>query len=356
MNRRTLTFALIALLAASAAFGSSWYDDYDAGIAAAGKGQWSVVVQRMSAAIKQYPKEDNHARTYGAIFYNYHPYYYRGVANLNLGKYEEAIADLEKTMGPGEVNLGPIEQLIQNAKKKLEAQNSAPEPQPQPQPQPQRPPTPVPVPVPVPVQPAAPTIDPALRNQVNAALGAADNALAAARNRKATTSPNYTQAINALTDARTRSASARSNDDLNAALAIANNAKLFADSAVAIGQPPVPVTPTTTMAPRPVVATDIVLGDTKKRVRDALEKYFAGDFEEASQRFEQLVRTDMPKNGWLWAFLGASQYSQYAFEADPSFKTKALESFNKAKQYRRWNNGLPQKYFSKKIRKAFESS
>jgi hypothetical protein len=64
----------------------------------------------------------------------------------------------------------------------------------------------------------------------------------------------------------------------------------------------------------------------------------------------------MPKNAWIWAFLGASQYSQYAFEADDTYKTQAMESFRKAKQLKRWNGGLSAKYFSKRIRKVFESA
>lgn len=352
--KRGVLFVIALMLAAVPAL-ASWYDDYDAGVAAANKGQWSVVVQKMSAAIKGKPAEDNHARTYGAIFINYHPYYYRGVANMNLGKYEDAIADFEKTSGPGEVNLGPLEQLMQRAKAKLEASNATPEPQP-PAPQPTRPvvPTPTPAPVPVPVQPAAPVISPALRNQVAAEINNANAALGAARNRKAGSSPPYMQAIQALADANNKMSTAKSDDDLNAALASARNAKLYADAATGPTAAPAPV-PTTTIATRPTAATDVVIGDTKKRVHDALEKYFAGEFEEASQKFKQLT-SDMPKNGWIWAFLGASQYSQYAFEADPNYKASAMESFKKAKQYRRWNNGLPEKYFSKRIRRIFESA
>ena len=153
---RTATIAVIALFAATAAFGS-WYDDYDAGVTAARKGQWQVVVQKMNGAIKGNATENDHTRTYGAIFINYHPYYYRGVAYLNTGKYEQAISDFEKTSGPGEVNLGGLSDLMQRAKSKLEA-STAPAPEtPAPAPQPRiTPPTPIPV---TPV-PAAPTLRP----------------------------------------------------------------------------------------------------------------------------------------------------------------------------------------------------
>ena len=125
---RTLKIAIL-LSALAAVANASWYDDYDAGLAAAKKGNWSVVAQKMTAAIKGNGSENNKARAYGTIFYNYHPYYYRGVANVNLGKYEEAIADLEKTSGAGEVDLGPIASHLDRAKRQLEA-SSTPEPAP----------------------------------------------------------------------------------------------------------------------------------------------------------------------------------------------------------------------------------
>lgn len=346
---RTLTIALITLFAATSAF-ASWYDDYEAGIAAVRKGQWQVVVQKMSAAIKGNPKEGDNTRTYGAIFINYHPYYYRGIAHMNLGQYEQAISDFEKTSGPGEVNQGPLEVLMQRAKTQL-AESSAP---PTPEPQPQRPPAPVPVPVPVPlpVQPAAPVIDPALRQQVTNEINAARSRMSAAQQRKATGAPQFAQATQALADANTRSATARSNDELRVALASAQNAALLFDTAPAPGAPTVVATQTAT---RPIAATTLVLGETDRQVRQALQSYFNGDFEEASRAFEKLT-TALPKNGWIYAFLGASQYSVYAFEIDESYRTKAVASFKQAKRYGKFNNGLPEKYFSRRIRRAFETT
>ncbi|MEA2163287.1 MAG: hypothetical protein QOK37_1414 [Thermoanaerobaculia bacterium] len=346
-STRTVTIGLLGLLLATAAL-ASWYDDYDAGIAAVGKGQWSVVIQKMTAAINGHPKESDHERTYGAIFITYHPYYYRGVAYLNTGKYEQAISDFEKTSGPGEADLGPLGDLMRRAKSKLEAANT-PEPQPQPV-APQLRVVPVPVPVPMPVQPSGPSIDPVLRQQAAIAINQARARLAAAQQRKAGNTPQYAQATQFLTDAMTRSANPRTNEDLTNAITAAGNAAQIADLAPAPGAPPPPVTPT-----RPAQASAIVLADPAKRVRDALESYFRGDFDEASGKLRQLT-VEMPRNAWIWAFLGASQYSQYAFEADDNYKTQAMESFRKAKQLKRWNGGLSARYFSKKIRKAFESA
>jgi len=349
MRTRICTIGLVLLFAASAAL-ASWYDDYDAGLAAARNGQWAVVIQKMSAAIKGNSKENDKARTYGAIFISYHPYYYRAVAYLNTGKYEQAVADLEQSSGAGEENLGSIETLMSRAKTKL-AQSSAPQPEPQP-PAPTPRVVPAPVPVPVPVQPAAPTIDPALRQQAAAAINQARTRIAAAQTRKAGNTPQYAQATQALTDALTRSSNPRSNDDLNAAISSANNAATIADLAPAPGAPIPPPTATPT---RPTQASALVLADPSKRVRDALESYFRGDFDDASTKFRKLTN-EMPTNGWIWAFLGASQYSQYAFEADDTYKNAAMDSFRKAKSLHKWNGGLPQRYFSKRIRKVFDSA
>ena len=350
-SARTFTIGLIGLLLATAAL-ASWYDDYDAGIAAVGKGQWATVIQKMNAAINGHPKESDHERTYGAIFITYHPYYYRGVAYLNTGKYEQAISDFEKTSGPGEADLGPLGDLMRRAKSKLEAANTPePQPQPQPQPQPVAPqPRVVPVPAPMPVQPSAPSIDPMLRQQATAAINQAKARLAAAQQRKAGNTPQYAQATQYLSDAMTRSANPRTSEDLTTAATAAGNAAAMADLATAPGAPPPQPTAT-----RPAQASTLVLADPTRRVRDALESYFRGEFDDASVKFKTLSQ-EMPKNAWIWAFLGASQYSQYAFEADDTYKTQAMESFRKAKQLKRWNGGLSAKYFSKRIRKVFESA
>jgi tetratricopeptide (TPR) repeat protein len=303
----------------------------------------------MTAAISANPKENDKAREYGAIFINYHPYYYRGAAYLQLNKYEQAISDLEKTTGSIPDDLGTLDSLMQRAKAKLaasqtpEPQPPAPVPVPVPHPQPQ-PPAPVPAP-----QPAAPAIDPALRGQVQGAIGEANNALHGAQGRKAGSSQPYLQAVTALGDANAKLNTAKSNDDLRAALASAQNAKLFADAATGpAAQPAVAQT-------RPNAAAAAVLADANRRVRVALEKYFAGEFEDATREFSQLT-TEMPKNGWLWAFLGASQYSQFLFETDKSYEAAAMTAFKKAKSLKRWDGGLPQRYFSKRIRKVFETA
>jgi tetratricopeptide (TPR) repeat protein len=350
MTRRSLTLAVLLFALSAGVAQASWYDDYDAGLAAVRAGNWSVVAAKMSAAIKAQPNENNKARTYGMDFRNYHPYYYRGAAYLNLGKYEQAIADLEKTGGPGPESLGSVDSMLERAKKQLAASAQT---EPEPVPTPVKPPVATPVnPTPTPV---TPSIDPALRQRAQAALNATKQKLQAAQQRRAGSSPQYTQATSMYTDALTRNASARNNDDLNAVIAAAESAADLADLATPPNVPaPTPIqTPVPTpIVPKPVATTTMVMEDTTVEVRRALENYFAGEFEDASRQFDALTRK-MPTNAWIWAFLGASQYSQYAFEADESYRTAALRSFKRAKSLRTWNGGLPSKYFSKKIRKAF---
>jgi tetratricopeptide (TPR) repeat protein len=349
MISRRLALAFTLLIAVSAQ--ASWYDDYDAGLVAVKKGNWSAAVSKMTAAIKGNPKESDRVRTYGTIMINYHPYYYRAVAYLNSGHYNEAVADLEKTSGPGPENLGSIDALMDRAKK-MAATDSEPEPA---RPEPVRPPSPVvtqPAPTPV---PAAPAFDPALRQRASAALATATRKLQAAQQRRANTSPQYGQAQSAYNDASARFGGARTNDDYSAVINAADNAGELADLAQAAVAAPAPALATTTpspLIPKPAAAATQVLENHADEVRMALEQYFAGEFQEAARRFESLA-TKMPKNGWIYAFLGASQYSLYAFEADESYRNAALKSFRKAKQYRKWNDGLPSKYFSKRIRKAF---
>jgi tetratricopeptide (TPR) repeat protein len=343
--KRNLFFAIALFAIAGSALAASWYDEYNDGIKAVLAGRWATVIQKMTAAIAINPKENDNARTYGNIFINYHPYYYRGVAYLRTGKYDQAISDFEKTSGPGESDQGALVRLMEEAKTK-QAQATTPEPVTPP------PPVPPTQTIRTPQPPVTPPIDPALRQQVNTAINSANQSLAGARDRKAGSSPQYQQAINALADANQKVATAKTDEELRAALASANNAKLFADSAMPPNvPPPVPTTTTT----KPIVATGEVLGDTARRVRNALENYFSGEFETASDQFARLSQ-EMPKNGWIWAFLGASQYSRYAFEADETYKSQAMQSFKNAKKYRSWKNGLPQKYFSKRIRSVFENA
>ena len=202
--------------------------------------------------------------------------------------------------------------------------------------------------------PPPPPID---RSRARTALDQAKSRVEAARARNAASSQQYQDAMNQYMQANTRLASAKSNADVDAVIAAAENVSLLADSAM----PPTIATTTHTIAPPPpppisktTGATQNVLGDTSRRLRQALQDYFNGDFDQAERSFRTLA-ADLPRNGWIWAFLGASQYSQYAFEGEDQYKNAAITSFKKAKTFGKLKD-LPEKYFSKKIRKAFREN
>ena len=342
--KRTLLISLLILCTALSAGNAlaSWYDDYDAGLNAIKAGQWKIAVDRMSAAIAGNRNENNAARTYGAIFINYHPYYYRAVAYINLGQYQKAVADLEKTSGPGALDRGSIDTLMAQAKKGAETPAVVATETVKP-----------PVTNTVAPPPVQPSIDSALRARARAALDQAKTHLQSAQQRNATNTPAYLNAQDQYMKANSRWATAKTNDDLTQIIAEADNIGLLADSAVVAVVTTKPQPPIATSHDKPTVVTQSVLEPVSRRLRQALENYFNGDFEEATQGF-QLLSRELPHNGWIWAFLGASQYSQYAFEGTDSYKEAATSSFRKARTYGKWKNGLPGKYFSRRIRNAFK--
>ena len=202
-----------------------------------------------------------------------------------------------------------------------------------------------------------PALDPAARQRADAAVSKARQHINAALARHASESSAYKQAAQSLADANLRRATAKTTDEFNQISALAENAAVDADSAQ--GQvAATPAAPPRAGTPKPAAATEVVLGDAKKRVRHALEQYFDGDFDTAATELDKLAHGDMKTNGMVWAFLGASQYSIYAFEADPQYREAARHSFTRARQLRPSlaKTGLPERYFSKRIRNFFKTT
>jgi predicted Zn-dependent protease len=132
---------------------------------------------------------------------------------------------------------------------------------------------------------------------------------------------------------------------------------MYFGSATPPGAPPAPP-PRVQPVPQPsrqTLAASAILAEDSIIIRKALSDYFAGEFDSAIRKFTDLsVR--QPKNAWIWAFLGASQYSLGAFELNETYKSQAMDSFRKAKTLRPWKGGLPEKYFSKRIRNVFKNA
>lgn len=333
-----------ALLVTCPAY-ADWVDDYEAGLKAAQQEQWSVVVQKMSAAIAAKPRENRQERTYGNIFVAYHPYYYRGVAHFELGEYQKAIDDLERATGVGRVRLQSAEALITRAQQRL---------------QPVVPPPPPPStttiapPPPVVIPPAADPLIEQNRQRAERAIADAERArTAATRQMTATVRPQtFSQGADALSDAMTRRPTARTAADWQRVGELADQARGHFEAAAAQAAAEIAKQQTTETK-----AAEDVLAETKTRVRRALEDYFEGRFSQSAQRFEQLARGDQRDNALVWTFLGAAQYSAYYLEGErsPELRRAAEASFRRARALRPGMTELPADYFSPRIRNFYKS-
>jgi hypothetical protein len=347
----TLRFSRPAIVAfllftAAAPLLADWYDDYLAGTKAAQKGQWHVVVDKMSSAIGSKPKEDDKARPYGNIFVKYHPYYYRGAAWYELGQYQKAVDDLNRATGAGDVQLQSLETLQMKAQAKLS--------------QPPTPPPVNPTNPPPPTNTVAPSLPPPVdtameqaRQRANGALAQANTSRNTAQSAKATTlaPAAFVQATETLSEARTRAASARTAAEWQDVGQLADRARTQFDASLAQAQ----------LAAKqpsiPAQATNAVLADTRAHVRRALDAYFNGDYPLSTREFQRMASAELRQNAMIWMFLGASQYSQYYLggEQSSSLRAASIDSFRHAKILRRNLTELPSQYFSPRIRRFFRS-
>jgi hypothetical protein len=93
MSARPSLLALLsmALLLLSGSALADYKSEYQDGIEAAEKGNWTEVQRRMRAALAENAKPSNRMRTYGTNFIPYVPHYYLGLANARLGDCAAAI-------------------------------------------------------------------------------------------------------------------------------------------------------------------------------------------------------------------------------------------------------------------------
>jgi len=364
-SRVTAPFIAFVLLGLATTANAQFYVAYEAGLAAARVGNWQTVIQKMSEAISKQPNENNKARTYGTQFINYHPYYYRGAAYVNVGKYEQAIDDLDKATGIGPENLGSIESLHQRAESGSKTAGPAPEP---PKQAPKEPPPRETPPVQVPVNPPPARVTPPVQTQPGSA---ADPLLDSARS-QATALINQAKAKNrdaararaaslaagefqrgssALSSAQARQGSARTAADWRAVADLASQANASFDASITIAQ-----NASLTQKTLPAKATDDILSTPKSRIIAAVESFYAGDYDDATKKFRTLSQEN-PKNPMIWAFLGASQYSEWTLNGDekPGLKQDAVESFKQAKKLKS-SFKLPDRYFSPRIRRFFDKT
>ncbi len=347
-----LTATVFLVLSSSTVLAQTWYDSYDQGLAAVKKANWPVVIQKMNDAISKEPSEGRKEKTYGTIFIGYFPYYYRGVAYFETGEFEKAIADFEHTIG-SDPNLESKDSYIRKAKEFRQPPTPIPPPA-TPTPTPTPTPTFSPRPPATPVQILTPTPGPGLtprrteppgldtsttekRQRALGALSDAGGLMNSARREQADSlaAARYDAALRAFSDATNRSNSARTLSDWQRVLDSAEGAKTAFDVAIREAQH--------------VKATESVTSQLRRRVRSALDDYFAGKYADAARQFSDLANSQQD-NALLWAFLGASRYAQYYIEGerDPQGRAQAEDAFRRAKKGDLAT--LPPEYFSPRIR------
>jgi hypothetical protein len=345
--RRLVVFAVL-LLIPSFAF-AEWYDDYENGMKAADRANWSGVISSMNAAIAKKPTEGRH-KSYGTIFVDYYPYYYRGIAFFETGDFRRAVDDLERTKGTGRVKLGSADSYIRRANERLTVP-ATPEPTAKPTVQPTREITPpTPTPTRPPITPPTPTPFQGLPDStsVRDARARAERILNQARQARLTAQrevpssavrPEFSTGQGHLNRAERQLASADSVQEWDAIADSADAARVSFDQALSRARAALNQ------------GIDDLTRNTRQRVRSALEAYFDGRFDEAARLFDSLTRADSD-NALLWAFYGASLYSSYYIdgERNTSMRLAAENAFRKAKPRM---SDLPSRYFSPRIRRFY---
>lgn len=349
-SRAPLLAAALAL-AATAVF-AAWDKDYEDGLKAAAAENWPVVVEKMTAALREKPRENPRERGYGTRFIAYHPYYYRGIAYFHLGRLEEAIADLGKATGQGEVKIGSADSILVRAENQLAQQNQPPTTtQVAQQPTTTQPPIQTQPPPPV-----VPSVDPALapaRTRGRDLIQDAKSRMAEARRARADSLGEFAQGQQLITDAESKALQADTAADWTAVGSSADKAILAFNLAITKNQMAQSQQPPT-KAPV-AAATNEVTTELRRQVRIAVEAYFSGDFDRSVQQFQTLTRRD-DDNALLWAFLGASYYYNWYLngQTDEGQKQAAITAFRRARS----SNGnlkLDGRYFPRRVQNFYET-
>lgn len=340
VRRSTLAVALV-LLGASSVLGD-WKDDYKAGIKAAQSENWRLVIEKMTAAIKAKPNENPRERDYGAIFFKYHPYYYRGVAHFNLKNYEQAVEDLKKAQGAGDVSLGALETLRDRAETRLADASRTPN---------NTTTTTIATTTTRDPDPIPPAVDPAVRSAAEQRIATAQARQTEAQREEAGTyvAGDFNGANAKLTEALRERATADSTADWRRVDTLADAAARLFDVAIQNAR-----INKNRQIDDPNKAAEAALAQTRKSVREALEAYFDGNFRQAESRLNALVTNEQKSNAMLWAFLGAARYYSWYLNGaeNETERRSAEEAFRRAKRLRR-SLVLDDDYFSPKVRSFY---
>ncbi len=121
--RSLLALGALALLASPALAAQAWYEYYlqarDSDIP---ERRWSDCLQNLDAALKQRPGPANNVRTYGMIFIDYLPHYYRGVCLMGQEDYAHALEAFKREEESGAIRRTRYEADL--VKRRLQAEDA----------------------------------------------------------------------------------------------------------------------------------------------------------------------------------------------------------------------------------------
>ncbi|HEX9658589.1 MAG TPA: hypothetical protein VGB89_16910 [Bacteroidota bacterium] len=86
-----------------------WYAVYEKALQAQADGKWRESIMLLKEAVTLRPDPKSKARTYGLRFINYLPYYYMGIAHINLDEKQEALRSFQKETEKSEIQNAPDE-------------------------------------------------------------------------------------------------------------------------------------------------------------------------------------------------------------------------------------------------------
>jgi len=85
----------------------TWYAAYERALENISVGRWEEAVADLERAVSLKPDPELNARTYGVWRRNYLPYYQLGLAHYNLGNYETASDYFNRSLAAGEIKNSP---------------------------------------------------------------------------------------------------------------------------------------------------------------------------------------------------------------------------------------------------------
>ncbi len=104
-----IALAFLFISSHAVAASGPWYAVYERALQAQAEGKWQESINLLKEAATLRPDSKSKARTYGLRFINYLPYYYMGIAYINLDKKQDALRSFQQEAEKSEIQNAPDE-------------------------------------------------------------------------------------------------------------------------------------------------------------------------------------------------------------------------------------------------------